>query len=366
MLTGRETVPATFAATAHLHRAAVAALEVLPAGGVVTTVWGALVTEVRHAALALADDGGGPGLLVALDRTAPRAKRAVAVLVASVVGAEVVAGSRGDGAGEKLDLPALAAAGSGIDDRAPGRYEELVGRRSPADPLLRDGATVHTSGTLLVAARSLAQAAGIGLEDRLAVDLAVGSVTEIVAGLLVPCLTGAATWVADDGVTPGDVPAGQHPTFLASAATGPAPGSATPATAAATPAPGSATPAPGSATAATTGRRRVRRRDRPTEVRTVVVGGDGGGPVSGAGVTGLAVAAAGGIVTGFGPPGTLGRPLPGASVAIDDDGTVLVRAASVAPGAPGLREDGWLTTGLTGTLEDGYLLVDGTGPPDPS
>ena len=430
MLTGRETVPATFAATAHLHRAAAAALEVLPAGGVVTTVWGALVTEVRHAALALADDGGGPGLLVALDRTAPRAKRAVTVLVASVVGAEVVAGSSGDGAGEQLDLPALAAAGSGIDDRAPGRYEELVGRRSPADPLLRDGATVHTSGTLLVAARSLAQAAGIGLEDRLAVDLAVGSVTEIVAGLLVPCLTGAATWVAVDGVAPGDVPVGQRPTFVASAATTPASGATTPssgatlgpasataptagtspppgydtagttptagtspppgsatavtataATATSTPAPGSTTPAPGSTTPslgsataagslaaanAATGRRRVRRRDRPTEVRTVVVGGDGGGPITGAGVTGLAVAAAGGIVTGFGPPGTLGRPLPGASIAIDDDGSVLVRAASVAPGAPGLREDGWLTTGLSGTLEDGHLVVDGTGPPDPS
>jgi hypothetical protein len=345
VLTGRETVPATFAATAHLHRAAPAALEVR-SGGVVTTVWGALVTEVRHAALALADDGGGPGLLVALDRTAPRAKRAVAVLVASVVGAEVVAGAEGADASGQLDLPGLAAVGAGMDERAPDRYEDLVGRRSPDDPLLRDGPVVHTSGTLLVAARSLAQAADIGLEDRLAVDLAVGSVTEIVAGLLVPCLTGAATWVADDGVAPGDVPAGQGPTFVATATAAAGPAAAT--------------------AAGQRGRRRVRRRDRQTEVRTVVVGGDGGGPVTGPEVSGFAVAAAGGIVTGFGRPGTLGRPLPGASIAIDDDGAVLVRAASTAPGAPGLRDDGWLPTGLSGTLDDGHLVVAEVAPPDPS
>jgi long-subunit acyl-CoA synthetase (AMP-forming) len=98
----------------------------------------------------------------------------------------------------------------------------------------------------------------------------------------------------------------------------------------------------------------------------VVVGGDGGGPVPGTGATGLAVAAAGGIVTGFGRPGTLGGPLPGASVAIDDDGAVLVRAASTAPGAPGLRDDGWLPTGLSGTLDDGHLVVAEVAPPDPS
>jgi hypothetical protein len=265
----------------------------------------------------------------------------VTLVVASVVGAVVVAD--GPGAGEALDLTGLAAAGALVDERAPDRFERVADGRSGGDPLLRVGPVVHSHGSLLVAARSLAQAAGIGLDDRLLVDLAAGTAVEVVAGLLVPCLTGAATWAAGGGVGPGEVAPGRGPTF---AATGASAASTAP-----VPLPVAAPP-----------RRRLRRRPPTVAPRAVQVAGHGGGPLDGAGANGLAVEAAGGLVTGFGRPGTLGRPLPGTSVAIDDDGTVLVRRGAVAPGAPGLREDGWLATGLTGSLDDGHLVLDGAAP----
>lgn len=345
MLTGRETVPATFAATGHLHRAAPAALEARPDAGVVTTVWGALVARVRAAALALAADGARPGMAVALDPAAPRRERVVTVLVASVVGAVVTTGD-GPLGGAALDLARLAADGAAIDDRWPDRYERLVAERSAGDPLLRNGDVVHTSGTLLVAARSLAQAAGVGAGDRVMVDLTAGSAAEVVAGLLIPCLTGAATWSAGEGVDVGAVAPGHAATLVLTAgrvADGLVPD--------------------GPAAGPVRRRRRASRRRVPPGHRTVVVAGDGGGRLAAPsdGATALAVEGAGGIVTGFGRAGTLGRPLPGASVAVDDDGSVLVRSHSVPPDAPGRRDDGWLATGLTGDLEDGNLVVSGGG-----
>ncbi|GAA2134889.1 AMP-dependent synthetase/ligase [Kitasatospora kazusensis] len=65
--------------------------------------------------------------------------------------------------------------------------------------------------------------------------------------------------------------------------------------------------------------------------------------------------------------GTVGRPVPGATVAIGDDGEVWVRGATVFTGylndpheAGDDRYDGWFATGDLGSLdEDGYLTITG-------
>lgn len=62
-------------------------------------------------------------------------------------------------------------------------------------------------------------------------------------------------------------------------------------------------------------------------------------------------------------PGSAGRPLPGTTVAIDDEGEILVRGPQVSPGywpdAVGAHEP-WLRTGDLGRLDDdGYLYITG-------
>lgn len=334
MLTGRGTVAATFAATAHLHRDRPARVDLAADGRRRTTSWAGVIRTVRHAAVALADEGLGPGASLTLDPTAPAAHRAAVLLVAAATGA-VAAGGRGD----VVDLESLVSAGAGIDERHPDRFEVLVAARDRHEVLLHAHGVDHTHASLLVAARSFAQAADLGPEDGLQAVLRPGTAAEAVLAVVVPALTGAAAWTSAAGPPP--LAAGAGPTWIVSdEPTAPAP----------------------------RGRRgRVGRR-RPSRPRHVLVVGDGAGTSAAEAPEGVdtafAVDAAGGVVTGFGPPGSVGRPLPGVSVTVDD-GHVLVRSCGVPPGAPGLAHDGWLATGRRGRLEGGALVLEPSAVPAP-
>lgn len=337
MLTGRETVAATFAATAHLHRDRPARIDVAADGRRRRTSWGSVVQTVRHATLALAGDGVGPGVPLPLDPASPPAHRATVLLVAAATGAVVTGGSGGH-----LDLESRALAGALVDDRHPDRFEVLVAGRDRHEVLLRADGVEHTHASLLVAARSFAQGAGVGSGDGVLVALRPGTAVEAVLATLVPALTGATVWTSEAGAEPPTADAGV--TWTVSDLPPPA------------------APPPGRRMLG----RRTLGRHRPAGARHLLVVGDGGPvhlsePVGRVGAA-LSVEAAGGIVTGFGPPGTVGRPLPGVSVTVDH-GEVLVRSCGTPPSAPGLRADGWLATGRHGSLEGGALVLEPGAPP---
>lgn len=356
VLTGRETLAATFAATGHRYHAT-AALHVGAGDQVHVTTWRDLSARVRVVALGWDEAGHDPGEALAVDPDDGHLAVTVRLLVAAVTGAvAVVADGTDDLDDLDLDLDALASAGAMVDDRHPDRFESLVARRVPDEALVRRGAITHTNASLLVAGRSLSRALGVGVGDRIVVDLAPASIAALVAGVVLPCLTGAASQVGCPPVTTGEV-GGQVHTLVAAGRPRPAP------------------PAPPPEPRRRRRRRRARVADNSGATSDVVVLDTslprldtslprldaGEMPPDGGSANALALDAAGGIVTGFGPLGTLGRPLPGASIAVDEAGVVFVRSGAVAPGAPGTTEDGWLPTGLEGRLVEGALVLGGEG-----
>jgi long-chain acyl-CoA synthetase len=63
--------------------------------------------------------------------------------------------------------------------------------------------------------------------------------------------------------------------------------------------------------------------------------------------------------------GTVGRPVEGCDIRLDEDGEILVRSDTIFSGyykdpdatAAAFTEDGWFRTGDVGTLEDGWLTI---------
>lgn len=119
--------------------------------------------------------------------------------------------------------------------------------------------------------------------------------------------------------------------------------------------------------------------DRGGTLRAVAVGGAAMSPATAQRVTSLGIA----VDVGYGlteagplvsmglasecPPGSVGRPLPGVEVTVDEHGEILVRGAGVmrgyfkdAVGSAVALEDHWLHTGDRGRLDDqGFLYVTG-------
>lgn len=335
MLTGRETIAVAFAETAHRHRAR-PALHHADGPSWTAVRWGALVARVRLLALGLAEEGVGPGGRVSTAGLSVPDRWALG-LAATSVGAVV-----DDGATTRTEeqLQELHTNGAKGDEAAPDRFERLRAAVECDDDAFTEGGTTFTVANLLWGAASLATALGAGLDDRLVATLPLDTATGWVAGVLVPVVTGAAAWSPKADV----------------AATAPA---ARPTIVVCTDADAAALADARPGAPATNGRAPWRRRPtvRPAGLENcravlVVDGAAGARRLAERGVPtvgALAVEGHAGLVTGAG-----GRPLPGVTVGIADDGEVLVRSDAVAPSR---CERGWLHTGRRGAVDRGGHLT---------
>lgn len=295
MMPAVESLPAAFAATAHRHRPVTA---VRAPGG--TTSWLRLAEEVRALALGLAvERGAGRGRRIAV-RGSDDAERVGLELAVVATGAAVVVDDDADVAVEPPDLASLRAAGREVDGAEPDAFERGWQAVSPDDHALVVDGDAFTHAQVLTGARSLVQALDVDAGD--VVRAALGGAAGWVVGRAVPVLTGATLLLGAGDAT---VVVSDDAHDL---------------------------PAPG------TSRRRFRRRVTDPGPRHALVIGRNAWTFPG-----LA-----GIATG--PDG----PLPGVTVGIDDDGTVLVRSDSV----PRERCDGgWLRTGRSGDVVRGELVI---------
>lgn len=285
MLTGRETIPAAFAATAWQQG------------------WHELARRVRHIALGLG----------AVGTVAPPTTTAAALAV-------LAAGGTLDFDADPAPLAedALAAAGRGIDDRDPDAYERAVHAVAPgAIAAAGDGGRAWTHGGLLWAARSFAQGIGAGPGTRLRYDDDLDGVRRFVLRALVPAVSGAVVVDARPDVLVW--PAANAVATLRPAIEGLPPG-------------------------------RLRARGAARDA-VAGLGLAGCGLVL---VTGEAAVAVDWLrqlgvraeplvaVPGCAAPIRTDRPLPGVTLAVAEDGELLVRADFVAPDA--LADDRWLHT----------------------
>ena len=317
MLTGRETIATAFAETAHRHRALPAAHHRVGEAWRRTS-WADLASLVRHLTLGLAEAGVGKGARLALGGVDPVHRGAIG-LAAACLGAVVVLAGEG---GPVPDVDELRAAGRKADDATPDRFEALRAEVAPEDDALVDGDLAYSGANLLWGAASLAADLAVDADDRLVSTLPLDTPAGWVVGVVVPVVTAAATWSPDRGAV--DTVAAARPTVVLCA----------------------------DADAALLA-------ELPTAdldaARTVLVV-DAAAGARRLAARGVAVASA---VPFDGSAGLVtrdGRPLPGVTVGIADDGEVLVRSDAVAKAR---CEAGWLHTGRKGSLDGGRLtLVD--------
>jgi hypothetical protein len=289
VLTGRETIPAAFAAAA----------------------WRDCRTDatgrVRQLALGLGD---GVGTVPAPGTTTG----ALAVLAAGGV-------LDLDGPASPIDEDALIAAGRAIDEREPDAFERRWRTIAPADAaVIADGGLSWSHGGLLWAARSVAQLVGAEPGVRLRLDDPLDGVRRLVLETLVPAVTGAE--LAPSG------PADVHVTPAAALLDRLRP----------------------VIEALPTGRLRARGAGRDARrtlgldrTRLVLLTGDGAA-VAADWLDLLGIEAHELVsVPGCASPIRAGIPLPGVTIAVDDGGEVLVRSDAIAAGA--IADDGWLHTG---------------------
>jgi long-subunit acyl-CoA synthetase (AMP-forming) len=268
-------------------------------GGWAPLAWDAFGRRVRHAALGLAAATGGPGTRVGIPDVDSADSR-VADVAALAAGCVTV--GPGDVADVVLDAGALRdveGAGAGIDDDAPDRFERMCAAVTGVDPATVVDGVVLSHANLCWTLRSLRRLVALAPGRRVTTSVAIGALAGRLLGHYLPIAAGASVVVADNGAGADDADL-----VVRSSARW----------AATVSAPGAAAPSPVYGVAACTG-----------------------------------IAAMGPL--GAVPPGAAGRPLPGVTVAIDDDGRVLVAGGNVAATA-----GRWVATGDTGKLDRGGWL----------